>query len=75
MNAIFLNIFLTLIMSYYIAFFQYDTLGTRQRLSDLVQTSILKFFEHVSWRVTDSIERLVVQGRVEGTRMRRSLMR
>lgn len=75
MNAIFLNIFLTLIMSYYIAFFQYDTLGTRQRLSDLVQTSILKFFEHVSWRVTDSIERLVVQRRVEGTRMRRSLMR
>lgn len=51
-------------------------LGIKRRLSDLVQTRILKFFGHVSRRDTDSIERLVVQGRVEGTRPRgRSPMR
>ncbi|CAH2268569.1 jg20064 [Pararge aegeria aegeria] len=47
-----------------------------KRLSALVQSRILKFFGHVSRLESDSIERLVVQGKVEGTRGRgRSLMR
>ncbi|XP_059050823.1 uncharacterized protein LOC131845750 [Achroia grisella] len=48
----------------------------RQRLSTTVQLRILTFFGHVSHRGNDSIERLVVQGKVEGTRPRgRSPMR
>ncbi|CAH0699120.1 unnamed protein product [Spodoptera exigua] len=42
----------------------------------LVQSRILQYFGHVSRRASDSIERLVVQGKVEGTRPRgRSPMR
>ncbi|CAH2242154.1 jg25568 [Pararge aegeria aegeria] len=42
----------------------------------VVQSRILQFFGHVSRRESDSIERLVVQGKVEGTRGRgRSPMR
>lgn len=51
-------------------------LGIKQRLSSVVQSRILQYFGHVSRRGNDSIERLVVQGRVEGTRSRgRSPMR
>ncbi|CAH2233643.1 jg14387 [Pararge aegeria aegeria] len=51
-------------------------IGIKKRLSALVQSCILKFFGHVSRRESDSIERLVVQGKVEGTRGRgRSPMR
>lgn len=51
-------------------------LGIKQRLSAIVQARILQFFGHVSRRGNDSIERLVVQGKVEGTRARgRSPMR
>ncbi|CAH2230681.1 jg11986 [Pararge aegeria aegeria] len=50
-------------------------IGIKKRLSALVQSRILKFFGHIS-RESDSIERLVVQGKVEGTRGRgRSPMR
>ncbi|CAH2257805.1 jg8961 [Pararge aegeria aegeria] len=44
--------------------------GITQRLSSIVQARILTFFGHVSRRDNDSIERLVVQGRIEGTRSR-----
>ncbi|CAH2226459.1 jg4165 [Pararge aegeria aegeria] len=51
-------------------------IGIKKRLSALVQSRILKFFGHVSRRESDSIGRLVVQGKVEGTRGRgRSPMR
>lgn len=51
-------------------------LGIKQRLSSVVQSRILTFFGHVSRRGELSIERLVVQGKVEGTRSRgRSPMR
>ena len=51
-------------------------LGITQRLSSIVQARILSFFGHVSRRESMSIERLVVQGKVEGTRARgRSPMR
>ncbi|CAH2234190.1 jg16639 [Pararge aegeria aegeria] len=53
-----------------------EELGITQRLSSIVQARILTFFGHVSRRDNDSIERLVVQGRIEGTRSRgRSPMR
>lgn len=45
-------------------------LGITQRLSSIVQARILTFFGHVSRRDGTSIERLVVQGKVEGTRAR-----
>lgn len=51
-------------------------LGIKQRLSAIVQSRILAFFGHVLRRGSQSIERLVVQGKVEGTRPRgRSPMR
>ncbi|KAM3967575.1 secretory phospholipase A2 receptor [Aphomia sociella] len=51
-------------------------LGIKQRLSSLVQSRVLTFFGHVCRRVEVAIERLVVQGKVEGTRARgRSPMR
>lgn len=51
-------------------------LGITQRLSTVVQSRILQYFGHVSRRNNDSIERLVVQGKVEGARSRgRSPMR
>lgn len=51
-------------------------LGIKERLSALVETRMLKFFGHISRKGNDSIERLVVQGRVDGTRPRgRSPMR
>ena len=51
-------------------------LGITKRLSTIVQTRILQYFGHVSRRDNNSIERLVVQGKVEGTRSRgRSPMR
>lgn len=53
-----------------------DELSIKERLSTQVRSRILKFFGHVSRRGNDSIERLVVQGKVEGTRPRgRSPMR
>ncbi|CAH2243112.1 jg14408 [Pararge aegeria aegeria] len=53
-----------------------EELGITQRLSSIVQARILTFFGHVSRRDNDSIERLVVHGRIEGTRSRgRSPMR
>ncbi|CAH2239999.1 jg3427 [Pararge aegeria aegeria] len=53
-----------------------DELGKKQRLSSAVQARILSFFGHVSRRNDLSIERLVVRGKVEGTRTRgRSPMR
>ncbi|CAH2239712.1 jg6781 [Pararge aegeria aegeria] len=45
-------------------------LKNSQRLSSIVQARILTFFGHVSRRDNDSNERLVVQGRIEGTRSR-----
>lgn len=45
----------------------------QQRLSSMIKNCILKFFGHVSRRNNDSvesIERLVSQGRVEGTTLR-----
>ncbi|CAH2226497.1 jg28004 [Pararge aegeria aegeria] len=46
------------------------------RLCSIVQARILTFFGHISVRDNDSIERLVVQGGIEGTRSRgRSPMR
>ncbi|XP_045488503.1 uncharacterized protein LOC123690047 [Pieris rapae] len=45
-------------------------LGIKQRLFSTVQSRILTFFGHVSRRGDQSIERLVVQGKVEGTRPR-----
>uniref|UniRef100_A0A2H1W7G4 SFRICE_021062 n=1 Tax=Spodoptera frugiperda TaxID=7108 RepID=A0A2H1W7G4_SPOFR len=51
-------------------------LGIKQRLSTLVQSRILKLFGHISRRDNDSLDRLVVQGKVEGSRPRgRSPMR
>ena len=51
-------------------------LGIKQRLSSIVQGRILTFFGHITRRGDTSMERLVVQGRVEGTRARgRSPMR
>lgn len=51
-------------------------LGIKQRLSSIVQSRILTFFGHISRRDNTSVERLVVQGKVEGTRPRgRSPMR
>lgn len=51
-------------------------LDIKQRLSALVHKRILTFFGHVSRRGNNSIELLVVQGKVEGTRPRgRSPMR
>ncbi|KAL0879221.1 hypothetical protein ABMA27_003004 [Loxostege sticticalis] len=51
-------------------------LGIKQRLSSVVQARILTFFGHVSRRGNVSVERLVVQGKIEGTRPRgRSPMR
>lgn len=44
-------------------------LHIRDRLSSIVQLRILKFFGHIS-RNENSIERLVVQGHVEGKRLR-----
>ncbi|CAH2260556.1 jg18261 [Pararge aegeria aegeria] len=53
-----------------------EELSITQRLSSIVQARILTFFGHVSRRDNDSIERLVVQGRIEGSRSRgRSPMR
>lgn len=53
-----------------------EELGIKQRLSSIVQARILTFFGHVIRRDNVSIERLVVQGKVEGTRPRgRSPMR
>ncbi|CAH2262335.1 jg26875 [Pararge aegeria aegeria] len=43
-------------------------LDIKQRLSTLAHSRILKFFGHVSRRDNNSIERLVVQGKVEGTK-------
>lgn len=42
----------------------------KQRLSSIVQGPILTFFGHASRRGDDSVERLVVQGIIEGTRPR-----
>ncbi|CAH2239279.1 jg21906 [Pararge aegeria aegeria] len=42
----------------------------KHRLSTLVHSRILKFLGHVFRRDNNSIERLVVQGKVEGTRAR-----
>lgn len=51
-------------------------LGVKQRLSSIVQCRILTFFGHITRREGVSVERLVVQGKVEGTRARgRSPMR
>ncbi|XP_063829606.1 uncharacterized protein LOC135078934 [Ostrinia nubilalis] len=51
-------------------------LGVTQHLSTVVQSRILQYFGHVSRRDDNSIERQVVQGKVEGTRSRgRSPMR
>ncbi|PZC85948.1 hypothetical protein B5X24_HaOG214313 [Helicoverpa armigera] len=51
-------------------------LGIKQRLSSLVHSRILSYFGHVCRRGEVAIERLVAQGRVEGTRPRgRSPMR
>ncbi|KAL4705114.1 hypothetical protein ACJJTC_009745 [Scirpophaga incertulas] len=48
----------------------------KDRLSSIVQGRIFTFFGHVSRRNDASVERLVVQGSVEGTRARgRSPMR
>ncbi|CAH2242819.1 jg11752 [Pararge aegeria aegeria] len=53
-----------------------DELSIKQRLSSAVQVRILSFFGHVSRSNNVSIERLVVQGKVEGSRARgRSPMR
>ncbi|CAH2265010.1 jg25137 [Pararge aegeria aegeria] len=43
-------------------------LDIKQRLSTLVHSRILKFFGHVSGRDNNSIDRHVVQGKVEGAR-------
>jgi len=45
-------------------------LGIGQRLSSIVRTRILTFFGHVSRRGDVSVERLIVQGKIEGTRPR-----
>ncbi|KAJ8710368.1 hypothetical protein PYW07_009734 [Mythimna separata] len=51
-------------------------LGVKERLSTLVRSRIFKYFGHICRRESDSIERLVVQGKVNGTRPRgRSPMR
>ncbi|KAJ8709300.1 hypothetical protein PYW07_001902 [Mythimna separata] len=44
-------------------------LNVKERLSSAVQIRILKFFGHIT-RNEDSMERLVVQGKVEGKRSR-----
>lgn len=44
-------------------------LNIKERLSSIVQIRILKFFGHIT-RNEDSMERLVVQGKVEGKRAR-----
>lgn len=41
-----------------------------QRLSKLVQGRILRYFGHLQRRDVDNLERLIVQGQVEGTRSR-----
>ncbi|KAI8433901.1 hypothetical protein MSG28_015827 [Choristoneura fumiferana] len=45
-------------------------LGIGERLSTAVHSRILQFFGHVTRRGGDSVERLVVQGRVNGSRSR-----
>ncbi|KAJ0174897.1 hypothetical protein K1T71_010005 [Dendrolimus kikuchii] len=53
-----------------------EELDIKQRLSSIVQGRILTFFGHITRREDTSVERLVVQGKVEGTRARgRSPMR
>ncbi|KPI92872.1 hypothetical protein RR46_14093 [Papilio xuthus] len=53
-----------------------EELGIKQRLSCIVRVRILTFFGHVCRRDDESIQRLVVQGKVEGNRPRgRSPMR
>ncbi|CAH2234375.1 jg23677 [Pararge aegeria aegeria] len=49
---------------------QFLTNSSSNSLSSEVQARILSFFGHVSRRNNASIERLVVQGKVEGTRAR-----
>ncbi|CAH2257640.1 jg20518 [Pararge aegeria aegeria] len=49
-----------------------NELSNKQRLSSAVQAQILSFFGHLSRRNDVSVERLVVQGKVEGTRARGS---
>ncbi|KAI8442208.1 hypothetical protein MSG28_005792 [Choristoneura fumiferana] len=51
-------------------------LGIKQRLSSMVQSRILTFFGHICRKEDAAMERLVIQGKVEGTRPRgRSPMR
>ncbi|KAI8433243.1 hypothetical protein MSG28_015319 [Choristoneura fumiferana] len=51
-------------------------LGIKQRLSSIVQSRILTFFGHICRKGDAAMERLVIQGKVEGTRPRgRSPMR
>ena len=53
-----------------------EELHIKERLSAVVHGRILRYFGHVTRRETESIERLVVQGRVDGVRSRgRSSMR
>ncbi|KAJ0183521.1 hypothetical protein K1T71_001497 [Dendrolimus kikuchii] len=47
-----------------------EELDIKQRLSSIVQGRILTFFGHITRREDTSVERLVVQGKVEGTRAR-----
>ncbi|KAJ0172510.1 hypothetical protein K1T71_011649 [Dendrolimus kikuchii] len=54
----------------------FEELDTKQHLSSIVQGRILTFFGHITRREDTSVERLVVQGKVEGTRaLGRSPMR
>ncbi|KAI8429179.1 hypothetical protein MSG28_007716 [Choristoneura fumiferana] len=53
-----------------------EELQVKERLSSIVRSRILRYFGHVTRRGEHSIERLVVQGRVNGKRSRgRSPMR
>lgn len=42
----------------------------KERLSTLVRSRILQFFDHVTRKGSDSVKRLVVQGRLDGWRSR-----
>jgi hypothetical protein len=42
-------------------------LKIKRRLSDEIQLTIIRYFGHIMGREFDNMERLILQGKVEGT--------
>ncbi len=45
-------------------------IGTSNRLLDIITMQILRYFGHISRRKGDNLEKVIMQGMVEGTRKR-----